>query len=152
MGSLRKQIIDHLVSTLGGINGGGSYASSVKGVSWWMRIPQSITEYPWLVVADTEERITDLVYPLSDRTLSIVIAGTLLYTMGADEASDGANDLIADIERAVLGDPTRSGLAFDTQVTSTSTDITEGADPLVVVEVKLNVRYRTLRTDPGDAR
>ncbi len=152
MASVRSLIVDDLVDALGAIDGTGSYSCQVKGVYHWQRIPGTIEDYPALVVADIGERMDELVFDLYARNLSVIVQGTLLAARGGDSADNEANDLIADIERAVMADYTRGGNAINTRIVRSQTFLLEEADPYVVIEVELTVSYRTLLTDPSAAR
>lgn len=151
MANVRKQIIDDVIQALQGINGTGEYVSTVRNVYWWLAIPNTMPEYPTLVVADVEEKITDLVYDLSDRNLTVRIAATLLYPENTNSL-EGVNELSGDIEKALTADITRGGLAVDTRITGTRTEIVDPEATLVAIEVECLIRYRTLRTDPDEAR
>ena len=146
MPSIRENIIQDLKQTLEDMSVGAGYHYDWKDV--WLFPPARINAHPSILLSENGELQTDLVYPKIERTLEIELyAVHRVLTSTADAPSTSARMLIADMERAVLQDPTRGGNAVDTQLLRTEPPLL-GDDAAHVITV-IEVVYHTNRQDPN---
>ena len=129
----------------------GGYNNDVAGAYRW-RTPTQLV-YPALIVADIGEVVEQLNYPVTSRTLAILVQGIIKaeYVDG-DEIGLLATSLIADIERALMQDICRDNNAVNTILTANQTFIGTPDSPYLTVEVSLEIKYRTLFRDPETAK
>lgn len=152
MASTRELICENLIDTYRGMTQGAGYCRDWKGFSRHL-LAEEPPEKPALAVIDPHEDVSALAYPLHDRSLDIEVRG--LHDVPAtrdNNPSRAGTEMIEDIERASMVDPTRGGLAVDTELKgSDKFPGWPGLDNVSVV-VYLRIRYRTTHTDPSEAR
>ena len=145
MASRRGDIMADLLATLEGIQEEYGYRHDVEVVYPYLVAEPS--QYPAIMVQETTEEVRDIAYPKMVRFLSLTIYGlNRVRTSLRDRPDIAARDLIADMEQAVLRDPTRGGHAIDTAVAGSEVVMVD--DDQVAVSVDVRVQYQTLRTDP----
>ena len=106
--------------------------------------------YPAAMIATGQERVEVGAYPQHTRWLPVIVYGLLRVPHSDDgDPEQVAAWAIEDIERAILADETRGGLAVDTLLRAT--DIDYSIRDRVAVMVEFEVHYRTAWGDPGAA-
>lgn len=145
MPSVRQSIIDNLKDSLEEMREGAGYHYDWKHV---YTFPADVSQYPSTLLTDLEETQEDLAYPLVARFLALEIQGAhRVEPTPLDKPDAAARRMIADIERCVMQDPTRGGLAVDTRLVRTEAPlIFEGT---VLTFSYIEVKYRTNRKDPN---
>lgn len=151
--SLRTQVVQALVDAFSAIVAGADYHYTPAKV-WRWRVPQSgEMSYPSIGVFDLDESVEYHAPPCVDRRVSVTVQG--IHAALPDQEPDVvARNLMADIQRAALAD-VRLGLPeFVIDVTETANRLAVDAptEPYVVVEVDLDVHYRTSLKDPAARR
>lgn len=149
--SIRDDIVDDLKTTLGGITAGAAYNYTTASVFDW-RTPgaSTIPSFPAVSVWDLDERVEWKAYPLATRILRVTIQAIHACEPNDDPAGV-ARKMLHDIQKAVVVDHTRGGVAVDTLEVANRVAVDAPAEPYVVVEVDLDVHYRTNRADPASA-
>jgi len=113
--------------------------------------PDEPDDVPAYGQQDTGEFISQLIYPLHERTLTVEHRG-YHYVPDPTQAGTEANYMLADLERMLMQDITRGGLAVDTRIVRNDTFIGYPATNGVTVSVVSEIDYRTLMTDPNLAK
>ncbi len=158
MSSVRDQLVANLDATLRQMTQGAGYHFDWRSVLRW-RIVLSGVETPVVMILDLEETIDDLASNVLDRTLAVTLSAIhqVADWSQPDEAEDGygpdaiGSHLIEDMERAVMSDRRRGGLAVDTSMRATRKYIEQVGPLAVVAEVDIEIRYRTRDNDPATA-
>jgi len=146
MPSIRENIIQDVKQTLEDMSAGAGYHYDWEHV--YLFPPSQIHAYPSALVSENGERQADLAYPKIERVLEIEIYGIhRVITSVADAPSTSARQLIADLERALMQDPTRGDNAVDSRLLRTEPPLL--GDDWVQVVVVIEVVYHTSRTDPN---
>jgi hypothetical protein len=157
--SVREQIVDNLEFSLRQMREGAGYYFDWSRFYRWRVVGQP-DESPAVRILDTSETVEDLANGLVDRFLSVELLASHQASewVQPDESEDGAGPgtlgswLIEDLERAVMADRRRGGLAVDTTIVSTDKTVEQSAAPMVWASVVLEIRYRTPYDDPATAR
>ncbi|MFB3816136.1 MAG: hypothetical protein ACE147_00615 [Candidatus Methylomirabilales bacterium] len=148
---IRERILQHCEASLALIDGASAYHHALAAVHRGAPpAPEDLTQLPavWLQEGDEDE-------PPEDNWL---LTWELPLTVdGWCRAADGANlptlanRLLADMERALMVDQTRGGLARRTRITGRS--ITVDAVPGTMASARLQavITYHTRRGDPANA-
>lgn len=146
--SVRERILQHIETHLRDIDGLGDYHNRVETVERRQAEPSNLDVLPAIHLREGEEIITEGPNPLLTRMLTVVVAG---WIRGAADLGLATcrNQLLADIERAVLADATQGGLAVDTHLTGSL--IEEDPEPGAIGALTLTfvVHYRTVRGNPA---
>ena len=144
MSSIRSSVVEDLVSAVRDIRTEYGFNTDAQEVYPYLTDPQ---QYPAYMVQEDSETGEYLAYPLIHRRLTLTVYGVnLVRTTSTDRPDRVARDMIADIERAVLRDPTRAGNAVDT--TFKGNEVLGVSDDQVGVSVTFEVAYRTHDSDP----
>jgi len=136
--SNRKTIIDAVVSACAGISGVKDASQEFK--VWWNLLPH---QYPRIIVMAEETDLERFAYLSStdndmQATMNITVTGYVF-----DEHNDLATkrtDLIKDIETAVVGDSTLSGLVLSVTPGSIRRD-NGGLDNYSICDVDFEIEY-----------
>lgn len=148
--SIREQIVANAATALAAINGSGDYHTALETIARSQLVPRNLDALPATHVREGEERIVDGPDPLITRILSLHVLGWIAREVDEPDAlATMKNRLQADIERAVLTDPTRGGLAVNTRVAGSPAVDDLEADHLGAVQVDFEVLYRTRTHDPA---
>lgn len=145
---IREQVVDALADSLAAITAGAAYWYTPAQVfRWRLPTPEAIS-FPSYCVLDTEERVERATTPLAHRTLSITVVGVHSADLagGSDRV---ARRLLADIQKRVQVDRTLGGKAVTTNEIANRIFVDDPAEPFVVVELDLEVTYRTALGDPA---
>lgn len=145
---IRERIVDDLADTLQAITAGAAYWYTPANVFKWRMPPPEAIAFPAMCVLDTDERVERATTPLAHRTLSVTIVG--IHSADLIGQSDRvARRLLADIQKRVQVDRTRGGLAVTTNEVANRIFVESPSEPVVVVEVDLEITYRTALGDPA---
>ena len=145
---IRQRVVDELCDSLAGITAGSAYWYTPSAVYRWRMPPPEAIAFPSYCVLDTDERVERATTPLAHRTLSITVVGIHSADL-IGESDRVARQLLADIQRRVQVDRTRGGVAVTTNEVANRIFVESPNDPIVVVEVDLEVTYRTALGDPA---
>src|SRR5688500_106919 len=119
MPSVRESILANIKTTLQAIAQGGvpaaGYSTPVKQLFRWGTIGIGALEFAILVFGDVNDAYTRNSLQLLHRTTTVVIEGYhKLDSTSDDEVAQTVTALLADIEKALMGDVSRGGFAVDT--------------------------------------
>lgn len=149
--SIRDDVLDNLKAALTGITAGADYHTTTTAVFGWRTPgPQSGAGWPAHSVLDLAEAVTvkQGTGTLQERRLTVLIQSLGMVADGADP--DGyARNLLADVQKAIMVDPTRGGKAHTTSEGANRLMVDTPAAPFVVVELDVEITYRTRRGDPA---
>lgn len=154
--SVRENILANVKTTLEGINGTGSYNTTVR------RVTRS-------VMAMTDEVVTPTIFFTATDTAGPPLegggssSGITVWTMlvdvvgvverGYGPSDTAANNLLHDIVYAMGQDRQRGNYARDTRPIAVSTETQEGAgEPWAVVRASFEIVYRHDYNAPGTQR
>lgn len=146
--SIRERIVDHVGDALAAITAGASYWYTPASVFRYNLPNVDAMAFPTLVVLDPDEKVERRTQPLAHRTLSLTVVGVHMASL-VDSPDRVARRLLADIQKCVLADRTRGGLAVDTHEVANRVVVQGPNEPEVIVEVDFEVMYRTGLGDPG---
>lgn len=161
MASIRSQIVANIASVIGAITITGGYGTDLAtsagggGAFYWMGADLSTTTVPFAVVSALNETESERSLYLQTCSLSVTVDafGSSVRDEGEDSKVrwEAMDQLIVDIEKALLADPTRSGHAVDTFVDSFGIKPFDGQDGLLVASLNVRVHYRHRFGDPSTA-
>lgn len=145
---IRKLILDNVKTTLEGINGAGSYRSTVQKVAHIGLNALDIQTYPFVAIGPPSFRFDDGQYSKISVELTLTL---LLVIRTATNATDTLHDLLEDVGLALRADVTRGGYAVDTHLRGDNQFVPEISEPIYGTEVEVAITYRHLNTDPAAA-
>lgn len=141
--------MQNLVTTLQGITKANEYAISIRKV---MRIKMSglnITEFPTVVVIPADEPKSQ--EPSDKYTCRLAFTLECWLTEQGGDISARVNTLLAEVERALMADHTRGGVAVDTRILSNSAFYNEVNKPYGGININIEIHYRHKLNDPYTA-
>jgi len=142
MAHVRKQIRDNVVTALTGLTttGANVYRTRVY--------PLASGKLPGLAIYTSSETSSfeTVTRPRTRmRVLDLMVEG---YASGTTNLDNTLDQIALEVEEALETDPTRGGLAKDTQLTLTETElIGEGEKVAAVVKMTFEIQYMTLEDD-----
>ena len=148
--SIRENINVNLITSAKQMTKGAGYHYD-WGSFFRHLAPDEPEDVPAYGQQDTGEFISQIIYPLHERVLTVEIRG-YHYVSDPTQAGTVANYLLADLERMLMQDITRGGLAVDTRLIRNDTFIGYPATNGVTVAIVSEIDYRTLLTDPNKAK
>jgi len=153
--SIRAEILDNLKSELEKIDGGEPFHHDIKnngGVQFLKQQGQKFETLPTITIYwtdDTNDETATATGPRLYRSLHVVIDGHL-ETAAGSTTGEQIEQIVEDIERAVLADPTRGlGGNVDTKILSSGMVRVVEGQPMVGGHVDLRVTYRHQEADPA---
>ena len=141
MAHVRKQIRDHVITTVTGLTTTGTrvFASRVY--------PNEAAKLPLLCVYSLNEA-SELIAMNGNqllRSLEIVVEG---YAKAKTNLDDTLDTIAKEVEEALAIDPTRGGLAHKTVINDTEISLSEeGEQPIGVIRMRFQVDYVTTSGD-----
>lgn len=142
MAHVRKKIRDSVVTAVTGLTttGANVYRTRVY--------PLASGKLPGLAVyTSSESSINETVTipRTKSRTLELVVEG---YVSGTTNLDNTLDTIAVEVEEALVADVTRGGLAKDTQLISTETElIGEGEKVAGLIRLTFEIMYSTLEND-----
>lgn len=142
MAHVRKQIRDNVVTAVTGLTttGANVYRTRIY--------PLASGKLPGLAVYTSSETSVyeTLTRPRTrSRTLELMVEG---YASGTTNLDNTLDQIAVEVEEALETDPTRGGLAKDTQLTSTEVELVgEGESVAGVIKMTFEILYFTLEDD-----
>ncbi len=148
--SIRERIVQDVVSTLEGIRVSNGFDLDVQSVLR-ARLPGvKVQEFPTILVVEQSETKDQPATPgglLGKWAASLSVA--LICWVRHEEMAREANRLLANVEKALMADLTRGGLAVLTNLVSNEMFVTEDIEaPKAGITVVIEVRYRHAEQDP----
>lgn len=157
--SKRELIVAQLVTNVAAIAAGATYFYTVKTADRKIRVIEDIrsVEMPLVMVSDEVEN-KELDSNIHTRsTIPVALAFVIETAAGGATASRDGNRMIVDLERLLISmhETTVSDAVVSVVLTGNTKVLTEiqvdepPALPIVVGEVRAEMSFRTLETDPG---
>lgn len=149
---IKLLILDDLLTTLAGINGGTAYYTTVAVATRVDTMPIDMGMYPAIILVPEG---TNYDPPGQVTTLAIKghmrVEATLIVRTRSDAVVDLEN-FIRDVHKAILIDPTRGDLAIDTKLNSDEVFYpTDNEEPVAVAKLSIEIIYRTDRDNLNQA-
>ncbi len=154
---IRERIVQQCEASLQAIDGTGPYHYALASVQRGKAVPGDLANLPAAFLDEGDEAISQDTQLLLTRVLPIIIE---VWVRSADEAwvrlAEGglptlANRMVADVERALMADPTRGGLAQRTTLTRNSRVQDESPGLLAAIRVEGEIQYWTAERDPASS-
>lgn len=143
--SIAERVLDNVETTLGTVNGGPTYSSSLVGrVRRWGGNVVEIASFPAAIIVPGNESSDDS----QSGRISHVLSIDILLAVRDQNWKEAINKLVADTTVALTNDYTRGGNAMTTRIGSTEVYEGEMDGPLGSARLRLDVLYRTLYHDP----
>jgi len=152
--SVREQIIANIATALGDITTGNGYENTLVSVQRFMQGGLTVAQVPTAVVNFEDERKSQGPTERADCELSISIDLFAVHDQDVVSGSTATvvDSLAADVEKAVMVDPTRGGLARTCEIESIHPFRLAESQPYVGATVSVRIRYQHSITDPYTAR
>jgi len=146
--SIQERNLQHLKDSLWAIDGTGAYFHKLESVERGKPdVPEDLTQLPAAFLAAGDETVVQETNLLLTRRLPVTVEAWVRSAAG--DLPTLANRMIADIERALLADPTRGGLAIRTELLGSGKTPDESPGVLASARVEIAVHYWTLVGNPA---
>jgi len=152
--SIRERIVDDVVTALEGITLANGYGFEVVKVYREAFAAINFPAYPVFNVIEVDENDeTRLLGGTIGATTGSKWHHTLTLAVGCliearDNASESVNEMLAAVQRAVMVEPTRGGLAIDTKLAGSQQFVEIDTEPVGLLQVKLDITYRHSYLNP----
>lgn len=152
--TVREQIISNIATALGNITTGNGYENTLQSVQRFMQDGLSVADVPTVVVTMEEERKSLGMTDRADCNLMVTCDVYAVHDQGSVSGSTAAlvDSLAADVEKAVMADTTRGGLARTCEVESVIPFRLAEGQPFVGATVSLRITYTHDAGSPYTAR
>jgi hypothetical protein len=145
--SKRTDVLDAARVLLKTIDGTGSFNNNLTVVHEVPESPDS-GKMPYAILHRGQERYADAGGALTERRLEVLVEAWARFSSPAEKASDAADKLLEDIERAVGSDRSLGGTVIDVTLGKNQQFTTTAGDSIVVVVVEAEIRYRHTHGSP----
>ena len=153
MDSVRSLILQNLQTTIRGLQIAGGYNFDWRNAYTRARLLDDFKTYPSANLTDAGLTYDSSAASCLAREWSVRIdAAQKVIEEDGDDAQTVADQVLEDLEKAVLVDPTRGGNAMDTVPTSATVKTPETSAPFVVVTLIVQIRFRTHWNDPAQQK
>jgi len=146
--SVREDVIQNLVTTLQGVTKTAGYNITINRVERIKMVGLDIREFPTVLVIPADEVKEQ---SPSDKYTCRLAVTLECWIQEYGDVSAQVNILLADIEKALMVDHTRGGVAVDTKLLGNSAFYNEVNKPYGGVEIRIEVHYRHKFSDPYTA-
>lgn len=152
--SVKERILQNLVTTLQAINGAPPYLTSLNNRVFRMGLEGfDAGAHPFAVVAEPDEQYLEESAVSGQQIVPCFMTVNLAIWLhgipdGTVKLSKLLADALQDLQRAVLADRTRGGIAINTRVLSASSFVDHASEPNGLVEMVIQVHYRFMAADP----
>lgn len=147
--SIRENILAELKTTLEAITVAHGYTNTIASVQRWNQRGNSLALVPCIVInSGQEEKRPE---PNPQATCKFTIYLDVWYRQDDDETRPSdqiISGLLADVEKALMVDPTRGGNAEDTNILNNVTFETVEGQPSFGIILELEIVYKHKLTDP----
>lgn len=150
---LDERIARNLLETVQGINKAAGYHNDVAAAERRKQFGRYSGDR--LIVMYQGDPARDPDHETTTNTAPIHWIHPFAFDCYVVEVEDGdpvdarINTLRADVEKAVMVDPQRDGLAVDTEVTEPETFLDQEGGQIAGITVNVQVKYRTRLNDPN---
>ena len=149
MASIRSRILQNLQATVEAIDKADVYHFDWLNAYTRTRPIPEFKGYPSCNLSDAGQNYVDGASFCTHKSWSVRIdAAHRVVEEDGDDGQTVADQLLEDLERALLVDPTRGGLAVDTRLTNARTSQPAAMAPTVVASLTFLVTYRTQYGNP----
>lgn len=144
--SIKEKILQDIEATLRGITLAAGYANDIGSVERGMVSPVEIQAFPAALIIPTADNPEAGPSSVKRRAFSLSLR---LWVAVHKEASSHLESFIADVERAMMVDPRRGALAFDTEEGNTTYLYLVEKEAQAGGEIEYTIYYRTQIGDPS---
>ena len=147
--TIREQILDNIKSTLENIRIANGYANDIASVQRWLQKGNTFRSVPCVIINAGPEEIEQTPNPLVTCKFTVYLDVFIRQEETDANSTDTLlNGLLGDIEKALMADHTRVGLAENTNIKSNMTFEAVEGQPNAGIVVELEIIYQHLITDP----
>jgi hypothetical protein len=146
MTAIREQILVNIKTTLEGISIANGYSNNISSVQRWRQKGNDFEATPFIILkTDTEQK-----FPYSDELYECDLRCFIeIGTIDQSDASETAMcSLLSDVEKALMIDITRGGLASDTVIIGNMPFPTSENQDYCGIIVNIQIKYQHYQTDP----
>lgn len=145
MADTRKtQIIDNLVDAIATVTAANGYNRTVRFCSSKIQ-PIDRVQRDIVFVTTIQERKENETNNFTDVTLTVHVG---CIVEDRTDLTKAVHDMAADVTKAISTDPTRGGLAIDTNVVTVTDEIASDLEPEGSCLLEVEIRYRHKWGDP----
>ena len=105
----------------------------------------NLKEFPAIIIIPADEVNSEEPIERYDAVLNITLE---CWVKNRDEITVEVNQLLADVQKALLVDYTRDGKAMDTNLRGNSPFYNDVNEPYGGVDIRIAIHYRTKYADP----
>lgn len=148
--SVRESIIANIVTALGSVTTANGYSNTLASVQRFMQTGLAVATVPTAVVNWDDERKSNGPVERAMCTLGVSVDVWAVHDQEAVSGSTATlvDSLAADVEKAVMTDPTRGGYARECEVVSVTPFRLAEGQPFVGATVSLTITYAHDLADP----
>ncbi len=143
---IRERILVNIEETLAAI-APPSYATEIKFVRRWNGNSKQVPETPCALIVPLPEKTDDSIASLLTHFMEVGV----VFAIRSSTWPEAMNKLLADARVALLEDPSRGGVAVDTQITDENTVDNAPKSEIGEARMILLIHYRTTYEDPNTA-
>jgi hypothetical protein len=144
---IRERILQHCATSLAAINGTGAYHLALARITRGQPVPGDLGDLPAAWLEEGDEPISQDTNRLLTRELPLSV--TVWVRSEAGDLPTLTNRALADVERAMLADPTRGGLAKATTMIGNAVTRDEAPGVLGSARVDFSIQYFTAWGNPA---
>lgn len=149
MPTIRENILEDIRTTLADITTANGFNNTIVSVQRWLQRGNDITLVPCIVISSGPEDKQPAPNPLMTCKLAIYLD---VYTRQAESDTQATetilHSLLGDIEKALMADYTRSGLAQETNFRGNTLFQAVEGSPHVGIIIELEIIYQHNQDDP----
>ena len=145
--SIREKIMANVETTLEGITTAAGYNSTIQRVYRIRLAGLNIQEFPSIVVIPGREINAEEPVDRYTERLSFVLE-CWLKEASKDDIATQVNKLVADVQKALLVDYTRGGMAINTKLLGNEPFYNDVNAPYGGVDIEIEIHYRHQYSDP----
>lgn len=152
MESIKERIMQHILTALGTINKQNGYSVDIQSIQRYRHTGLNLVTVPLLHVREGDDLVLreKKCFPLVHRQLEVYVS----YIDRPDQTETRSGDEIltaagADIEKALLADPTRGGLALFTENPDWMEAVVSDDEPHLAQAFRFLIDYRHHQKDPA---
>lgn len=145
---IQERILQDIRESLSAIDGTGAYHHALASVERGKPdVPEDLTQLPAAFIAAGDETVIQDTNLLHTRRLPVSVEAWVRSADG--DLPTRVSRMIADMERSLLADPTRGGLAIRTELLGSGKTLDESPGVLASARVDIAVHYWTLVGNPA---
>ncbi|PIV38946.1 MAG: hypothetical protein COS29_05240 [Candidatus Omnitrophica bacterium CG02_land_8_20_14_3_00__42_8] len=147
--TVRESILENLKITLETVSIANGYHNDIASVQRWRQSGNSLVAVPCIVINAGPEEKEPVPDPFTTCKFTVYLDVWMRQDAADPQATDTLlNSLLGDIEKALMLDYTRSGVAKDTNIKSNVLFETLEGQPQAGIIIELEIIYQHKQNDP----